>query len=240
MAVIWNPWHGCQKYSAGCAHCYVYRRDESIGKDASLVEKTASFDLPLQKKKDGSFRLPLGETVFACMTSDFFLEEADAWRPEVWRMIQKRPDVSFSIITKRIVRMAGCLPSDWGEGYEHVRIGCTVENQEEADRRLPVFLSLPIRRRFIICEPLLGPIDLSPYLSSAIEQVVVGGESGPHARLCRYEWVLDLKRQCLEHQVSFHFKQTGARFEKDGKIYHIPRKEQQKQAQKSGLNKKTL
>lgn len=170
MAVIWNPWHGCRKYSSGCAHCYVYRRDESIGKDASLVEKTASFDLPLQKKKDGSFRLPLGETVFACMTSDFFLEEADAWRLEVWRMIQKRPDVSFSIITKRIVRMADCLPSDWGEGYAHVGIGCTVENQEEADRRLPVFLSLPIRRRLIICEPLLGPIDLSSYLSSAIEQ----------------------------------------------------------------------
>ena len=132
MSIIWNPWHGCHKFSAGCAHCYVYRQDESIGKDPSEVVKTASFDLPLQKKRDGSFRIPSGETVYAVMTSDFFVEEADEWRPDIWKMIRQRDDVQFIIITKRIIRFADCLPSDWGNGYQNVTVGCTCENGETA------------------------------------------------------------------------------------------------------------
>ena len=70
---IWNPWHGCRKISPGCAHCYVYRRDESVGKDASVVTKTADYDLPLKKNRAGEYKLrPQDGTVYACMTSDFF------------------------------------------------------------------------------------------------------------------------------------------------------------------------
>ena len=82
---IWNPWHGCIKYSEGCLNCYVYRRDASVGRDASQVFRTKEFDLPLRKRRDGSYALPAGGHIYACMTSDFFLPEADAWRAEAWR-----------------------------------------------------------------------------------------------------------------------------------------------------------
>lgn len=48
---LWNPWHGCHKYSAGCANCYVYRMDERYGRDSSVVKKTKDFALPVKKKK---------------------------------------------------------------------------------------------------------------------------------------------------------------------------------------------
>jgi protein gp37 len=80
-------------------------------------------------------------------------------------------------------------------------------------------------------------VDLRPYLSPAIRQVVAGGESGENARLMRCAWAADLRRQCDEANVPFWFKQTGARFEKDGRVYRIPRRLQFSQARKSGLSR---
>ena len=237
-SVIYNPWHGCHKYSEGCLNCYVYRRDESIGKDASVITRTASFDLPVQKKRNGEYRIPAGTHLYCCMTSDFFLEDADAWRPEVWNYIRTRSDLSFTIITKRIARFSECLPADWDEGYDNVEICCTMESQKQADLRLPLFLSLPIKHKAIICEPLLTDIDFHNLLNSSICQVTVGGESGDKARECRYDWVLHIRSQCLEAKVPFYFKQTGANFTKDGRNYRIARFNQLKQAAKAGINTK--
>lgn len=234
--IIWNPWHGCHKFSPGCAHCYVYRRDESIGKDASVVAKTAAFDLPLQKKRDGSWKIPAGETVYAVMTSDFFLEDADSWRPEIWEMIRTRSDLHFIIITKRIVRIFQCLPPDWGNGYPNVTIGCTCENNEEAQKRLPIFLDVPADR-FVTCEPLLSPVRLEPWLESGkIRSVTVGGESGEGARVCDYGWILDIRDQCMRTGTAFHFKQTGLHFRKNGRLYTVPRPLQHEQAAKAGID----
>lgn len=234
--IIWNPWHGCRKYSEGCERCYVYRRDESIGKDASEVVRTGAFDLPVQVVRNRGYRVPSDAFVYCCMTSDFFLEEADRWREEIWRMIRHRRDVTFCIITKRIERAHLCLPSDWGEGYENVILVCTVESQRQADVRLPIFKDFPARRKRITCEPLLTRIDLSPYLLFGIEQVVAGGESGFDARPCQYNWVLALRAQCIRANVPFYFKQTGANFVKDGKRYQIPRKYQHSQARRANIN----
>ena len=231
----WNPWHGCHKYSAGCVNCYVYRRDAKYELDASAVRKNAAFDLPVRRKRDGSYALPGPDEVACCFTSDFFLAEADAWRPEAWRMMRERQDLRFFFITKRIVRFDAGLPEDWGTGYENVTIGVTCENQAAADERLPYFLSLPVRHRLIICEPMLEAVDVRPYLSG-VEQVAAGGESGDAARLMRYGWALGLREQCMAAGVPFWFRQTGARFEKDGKIYRIRRKDQFTQARKSGLS----
>ena len=66
---IWNPWHGCHKISPGCQHCYMFRRDAEFDKDSTLVCKTASFSLPVRKKRDGSYTLAQAEQVYACMTS---------------------------------------------------------------------------------------------------------------------------------------------------------------------------
>ena len=235
---IWNPWHGCHKISPGCQNCYVYRRDESIGKDASIVAKTGDYELPRKRNRQKEYKLqPQDGTVFTCMTSDFFLEEADGWREACWQMMRERPDLQFTIITKRIGRFVACIPVDWGEGYPNVTIYCTVENQRMADERMPVFLSLPIRHRAVCHEPLLGPIHMEPYLATGkIGYVLCGGESGERARPCRYEWILAIREQCMKYHVPFHFKQTGAVFVMNGKTYHIERKLQQSQAAKAGID----
>jgi protein gp37 len=232
----WNPWHGCRKISAGCQNCYVYRMDAKYEKDASAITKTAAFNLPLKKSRDGKYKLAAGETVYTCFTSDFFLEEADEWRIEAWRMIHYRSDLHFFIITKRIDRFEVNLPQDWGDGYANVTICSTCETQERADYRLPIFLNLPIRHKSIICEPLLERINLSPWLTHSIESVIAGGESGNNARICNYSWVYDIYTQCVEKKVPFHFKQTGARFVKDGRLFHIKRQYQHSQAAKAGID----
>lgn len=236
MEANWNPWHGCHKISPGCQHCYVYRMDARHDKDGSQVRKNGDFNLPLRKKRDGSYKIPPGSMVYTCFTSDFLLEDADGWRPEAWRMMRERSDLFFLFITKRIDRLADCLPPDWGEGYENVHICCTVENQDRADYRLPIFMAAPIRYKSIACEPLLGPIDLSAYLGSWVREVQVGGESGSEARVCDYGWVLGLREQCVKTGVAFKFRQTGAVLRKDGRVYRIPRLEQHKQARRAGIN----
>lgn len=236
MSVTWNLWHGCHKISAGCAHCYVYRMDEKHGKDSSLVHKTGDFNLPVRRNRTGAYKIPAGELVYTCFTSDFLLEDADQWRQEAWQFIRERRDLTFLFITKRIHRFMDCLPEDWGGGYPNVCIGCTVENQERADFRLPLFRQAPIQHKIIICEPLLERVDLSPYLGSWVEQVVAGGESGQEARVCDYDWVLSLREECIRRQVAFRFKQTGARFRKDGRLYAVRRPYQHSQAAKAGID----
>ena len=59
MSPVWNPWHGCKKYSEGCLNCYVYRRDASVGRDAALVSPTKDFDLLLRRRRDGGFAFPI-------------------------------------------------------------------------------------------------------------------------------------------------------------------------------------
>lgn len=235
MSVMWNLWHGCRKISAGCLNCYVYRTDSKYERDASEVKKTLQFDLPIKRNRAGEYKISPGETVYTCFTSDFFLDEADDWRREAWRMIAERKDLDFVIITKRPDRFYVSLPEDWGDGYDNVKIGCTAENNDRAAYRLPIFASLPIKHKFIICEPLLESVDVSPYLSG-IEEVVVGGESGDDARVCDYSWVLDIRRACAAAGVDFSFKQTGARFRKDGKEYRIERKYQHSQAKKANID----
>ena len=137
--------------------------------------KNAAFDLPIRRLRDGTYKLKGPDEVFTCFTSDFFLDQADDWRPEAWSMIRERGDLRFFFITKRILRFRERLPDDWGDGYPNVTIGVTCENQATANERLPYFLSLPIRHRFIICEPMLEAIDLRPYLTPAIERVAIGG-----------------------------------------------------------------
>lgn len=236
-SVIWNPWHGCHKISPGCHNCYMYRRDAEFGKDSSIVTKTRDFDLPIRRNRYGKWRIPSASTVYVCMTSDFFIEEADGWREEIWAIIKYRSDLRFTIVTKRIDRFSHSLPADWRDGYTNVTICSTCETQKALDYRAPILLSLPLHAREFIHEPLLEDLFLEPYLASKkICRVIVGGESGPSARLCEYSWILHIRNQCLKYHVPFLFKQTGALFQKDGIVYRIPRKLQMIQAKKAGID----
>ena len=176
----WNPWHGCTKISPGCKFCYVYRQDEMYGNPtaSSRCTKNAALDLPVQRGRGGSYKIPPGRIILTCFTSDFLLKDADPWRQDCWHMMRERTDCWFYFFTKRIDRLAECLPPDWCEGYDNVMIGCTVENQERADFRLPIFLSLPIKHRSVIVAPMLERVDLSKWLGSGIEEVSAGGASG--------------------------------------------------------------
>ncbi len=237
--IIWNPWHGCHRVSEGCEHCYMYFLDGKRGIDTSLVYRTANFDLPVQRDRKGNFKLKSGMQIYVCLSTDFFVEEADEWRPDVWKMMRQRPDIAFRLLTKRAHRIQDCLPDDWGEGYPNVMISVTCENQRRADERLPILLSIPAKHKGFMAAPFIGPIDASRHLASGeIEEVLCGGENYDGARVCRFEWVESLSRQCIENEVTFNFIETGTVFEKDGKTYRIPSKRiQSLQAFKSGLSK---
>lgn len=234
----WNPWHGCTKISPGCKYCYVYRQDEMRGgySETSLCRKTQAFNYPVKRKRDKSYKMRGGTIVLTCFTSDFLLQDADIWRDECWHMIKERSDCMFYFFTKRIERLEAVLPADWGEGYENVMIGCTVENQDRADFRLPIFNSLPIKHKTIIAAPLIEAIDIRRYLGPQIEEVAVSGESGLEARPLDYDWVLDIREQCVQTGTPFMFHQTGAHFVKNGRAYNIPRKYQISQAKKAGID----
>ncbi len=236
--IIWNPWHGCHKISEGCEHCYMYFLDGKRGIDTSLVYRTANFNLPVQRDRKGNYKLKSGMQIYVCLSTDFFVEEADEWRPEVWKMIRQRPDIAFRLLTKRANRIRECLPTDWGEGYPNVMLSVTCENQRRADERLPILLSIPAKHKGFMAAPFIGEINAGEYLSSGqIEEVLCGGENYDGARVCKFEWVESLSRQCVENEVTFNFIETGTVFEKNGRTYRIPSKRiQSLQAFKSGLS----
>lgn len=238
MHDIWNPWHGCVKKSEGCANCYMFFLDKQRGGDGSRIYKVKNnFNYPLQRNRDGSYKVKSGEQLRVCMTSDFFLQEADQWRPEVWRMIKQRPDVIFFLLTKRPERVRECLPDDWGEGWENVFFNVTCENQERAEERLPLLMELPFKHKGVMAAPFIGELDIRSCLETGvIEQVIAGGENYDGSRVLKYEWVKRLYDDCVATRVRFCFIEIGSCFEKDGKFYRIADKRQQSvMAYKSGL-----
>lgn len=239
MHDIWNPWHGCTKCSERCQHCYMYFLDKMRNKDGGEIYRTKSgFRYPLQKDRSGRYKIQSGELIRVCMTSDFFLEEADPWRDEAWDIMRERSDVKFFLLTKRPQRVKACLPKDWGDGWDNIFFNVTCENQRRADERIPILLELPFKHKGIMCAPFIGPVTIDKYIASGqIEQVICGGENYDGARPCDFEWVKQLRRECVDHNITFCFIETGTHFIKDGKLYRIPQKQvQSRMAYKSGVN----
>lgn len=227
----WNPWVGCKKVSAGCKNCYMYREQTWRGNDPTLIRRTKTLNDPLgwDRKRITTGEPPWGERcfVFTCSYSDFFIREADEWRPEAWEIIRKTPHLTYQILTKRPERMKECLPPDWP--LPNVWLGVSVENQKAADERIPLLLQTPAAVRFISVEPMLEIIDLNqaaygmgkprPPLDimrrqidgeclSALDWVICGCESGPGARPMELDWARSLRDQCVESGVPFFFKQS--------------------------------
>lgn len=236
---MWNPWRGCHKYSEGCRFCYIHKGDARRGVDTNVVTKADNLCAPVERykrgEKKGEYKMKSGETVYLCFSSDFLLPDADEWRVECWRMMRDRSDLRFLFLTKRIERFVDCVPDDWGDGYENVTVGCTVENQAEADKRLAFFDTLPIVHKNIILQPMLEKMNIERHLVG-VELVVVGGESDRNARPLDYAWVLDVREQCLRQGVKFEFRQCGSNFVKDGKLYQLPVRQLMSQARKANIN----
>ena len=211
-----NFWIGCRKVSAGCTHCYAEKmvRDR-MGKVFAEVRRTRPdywrkpYLWDQKAALDGRRR-----TVFTCSLSDFFIEEADPWREEAWRVIGETPYLTWQILTKRPERIKDHLPPDWGPGgYPNVWLGTSVEDQRAVRTRVPYLMDLDVPVAFLSCEPLLEAIDLSGALSSCacrgISWVICGGESGPGARPMKPEWATALRDQVKGAGAAFFFKQWG-------------------------------
>lgn len=204
----WNPWQGCTKVSPGCAHCYMYGEKTRYGDDPSVVVRS----------KPPTFRRPFKWTeparVFTCSWSDFFHEAADPWRTEAWDIIRATPHLTYQILTKRPERIADHLPEDWP--FANVWLGTSVEYQRWAEERIHQVLLTEPAVAFVSAEPLLGPLDLIPWLQPAdgmagLAWVIVGGESGPERRPMDHAWARNLRDQCASAGVAFFMKQDAAR-----------------------------
>lgn len=237
---MWNPWRGCHKKSDGCRHCYIHRGDANKGIDTNCVFKTDGFSRIIERDKKGNYVVKPGQTVYVCFESDFFIDEADQWREEAWQMMMTRRDLKFFFITKRIERYLVGLPeldaTQFAQKLGHVSIAISVENQAMAFERIPLLRQSPFLRRTIILQPMLEPIDLTPWLDSKIDLVVVGGESGQEARPLHREWVLAVRRQCLEARVAFEYRQVGTFYVEGGATEKVQTQYLCKRAREEGLD----
>ena len=220
----WNWAQGCRKKSPGCKHCFMYREKARYKQDPTKVVRSAppTFNAPLKWQREAQVTRTRS-LVFTGSWFDFFEAEADPWRGEAWDIIRRCPDLTFQVLTKNAERIADHLPADWGDGWPNVWLGVSVEDQEWADRRVPHLLRIPARVRFLSVEPQLGPIEFSDMTRRAdavsqlgkkaltgIHWVIVGGESGPHARPFDLAWARSIRDQCRAAEVAFFAKQLGA------------------------------
>lgn len=205
-----NPWVGCTKVSPACHNCYA----EQWAKRSGMVQwggprrrtSAANWKKPLKWNaavRDGDAR----PRVFCASLADVWDNDVpDEWREDLFRLIAATPQLDWLLLSKRIGNATRMLPSDWNAGYRNVWLGATAVNQQEADRDIQKLLDVPAAVRFLSMEPLLGSVDLRPWLHE-LDWVIVGGESGAHARPLEVEWVKDLRKQCETAGTAFFMKQ---------------------------------
>ncbi|WP_425404605.1 DUF5131 family protein [Hwanghaeella sp.] len=235
-----NPWIGCTKVSPACDHCYAEAWDKRFGGErwapgATRTRTSADNWKQPRKWNAAAERAGVRKKVFCASLADVFDNKVPSeWRANLWELIRKTPSLDWLLLTKRPQNIEKMLPENWGIGWPNVWLGTTVENQEEAERRIPSLLSIPARVRFLSCEPLLGPVDLTKVqfgqclrnclTGSVLDElgqrkvmaggprihwVIAGGESGPGARPSHPYWFRQLRDQCAEAGTAFHFKQQG-------------------------------
>lgn len=203
----WNPWMGCSKVSAGCANCYAEREMFRFGKNFNAVtrSKTTFLD-PLKWKKPAR--------VFTCSWSDFFHPDADEWRDEAWDIIRKTPHLNYLILTKRPELIATRLPGDWDEewndAFSHVWMGVTIEDRKVLESRMVPMMGIPTANLFVSVEPLLGPIDFSPW-TDVVDWAIIGGESGRGYRIMKEKWATGIIEQFVNKDIPVYFKQMAGR-----------------------------
>jgi len=227
----WNPTTGCNKVSKGCKNCYaevMHKRLAGMGQ--------AKYQQPFLKgvvTHESELLKPLGwkkpRMVFVNSMSDLFHEDVPFdFIDKVFAIMALTPQHTYQILTKRADRMAEYFEGNEREVYRNceflnfggvelpprvlpnVWLGVSVEDQKAADERIPHLLNVPAAVRFLSCEPLLGKINISPFLAKiGIHWVICGGESGSKARPMHPDWVRSLRHECKRAGVAFFFKQWG-------------------------------
>lgn len=171
-AIAWtdhtfNPWWGCTKISPGCDNCYAAAFDHRVGGnywDPHIAPRTLSpenWKKPLRWNRDAKAEDRFHRVFCASMADVFDNKAPDGERDRLWMLIRQTPMLHWQLLTKRPQNIAKMLPEDWGNGYQNVWLGCTVEDQAHAEERCAVLLDVPARIHFLSVEPLLGPIKLT-------------------------------------------------------------------------------
>ena len=217
-----NPWWGCTEVSPGCAHCYAEAlAQRGVGIGGGPVEWGRGKDR--RRNSADYWREPLDWNtragrrnirikVFCASMCDVFDAEVDpSWRVDLWELVRRCRNLDWQILTKRPENIEAMLPPDWGDGWPHVWLGTSVEDQSRADARIPILAAIPAAIRFLSVEPLLGPVSLD---LRGISWVICGGESGRSARPLDPAWVLSVRDQCVKNKVPFFFKQWGGQNKK--------------------------
>lgn len=206
----WNPVTGCNKISPGCKYCYAERmaeRLQAMGQrnyknGFELTLQPHMLDLPLHWKKP--------QTIFVNSMSDLFHEDVPlSYILQVFSVMRQAHWHRFQVLTKRADRLAALdCELTWSP---NIWMGVSVESTKY-EARIDHLLSTRAAVKFLSLEPLLGP--LPDLRLKGVDWVIVGGESGLHARPVDPAWVLDLRDQCLRAEVPFFFKQWGGKNKK--------------------------
>lgn len=214
----WNPVTGCTKISPGCKYCYaeviaeryrgVANHPYEQGFDMRLWPQR--LELPLRWKKP--------RRIFVNSMSDLFHPYVpDEFIDGVFETMREASQHQFQVLTKRPERMSEYMKSydekmgPIAERHPNIWLGTSIETEKYMERAR-VVSKLSSSVRFLSCEPLLGPLDLSSVLGGehrGINWVIVGGESGPRSRPMKEEWVTEIRDQCERAEVPFFFKQWG-------------------------------
>ena len=248
-----NPWWGCEKVSPGCKNCYAEAHAVTrlklpvwgAGSERKMF-KDAHWREPLKWQADAE-KAGVRARVFCASMADVFedyrgpnAKEVVTARTRLLRLINATPNLDWLLLTKRPENVAKLWPvySPGIQFYSNIWIGCTIEDQEQAERRIEALLSIPARIHFVSYEPALERIDLTRiklkgepgshlnaltgaitlpggdrpvvYLPNRVTWVIVGGESGSKARECNPSWLLQVVEACQEHKVPVFVKQLGA------------------------------
>lgn len=234
----WNPITGCTKVSEGCRNCYAETIANRFWGDRKFTDVICHED---RLQKPFTWRKP--RMVFVNSMSDLFHEDVPGeFIVKILNTIEKNPQHIFQVLTKRPERMRDFFWGESGAGSDvppipNLWLGVSIEDQKSADDRIGYLEDTPAAIRFLSCEPLLGPVDLSYYLDlvyhelsdawvknqvfiigdgivdgppvrgTVINWIILGGESGPKARPMEIEWAKTIKDQSYAASVAFFFKQ---------------------------------
>ena len=246
--VAWNPVTGCTKISEACQNCWAERMSKRLAGRCGY-DKDEPFKVTLHPDRlDQPLKWKKPRTVLVSFMGDLFHEDVPTtFIDQVLEIIASCPQHTFLALTKRPENLEHKIYGTTtdnpfrqlggGDYLANLWLGVTAENQARADERIPVLLQIPAAVRFVSIEPMLGPVDLSKYLTcqfyageemewrkgtivpegypklraarirSRIDWVICGGQTGPGARPMHPDWVRSLRDQCITADVPFFLKQ---------------------------------
>lgn len=234
-----NPWIGCTPaissgctsagatgsltVSPACVNCYARTLSKRMGRASAwgpqgVRQQTSAAYRARPFKWDAAAKAAGHRAIVFCASMADWAEDHPSiqpqWREELFQTIRATPHLDWLLLSKRADNIARFLPSNWGQGWDNVWLGTTTEDRQRAEERIPALLAVPAKVHFISAEPLLGAIDLAPWLSGqstrhTLDWVAYGGESGGKARPTHPEWLRGLRDQCLSAGIPSLLKQWG-------------------------------